>query len=267
MKLEELIVYTPSRVPHNFKDLSNTENEYFYIISRAPNSASGGVRWNCQCKICGEYCVKEGSNLKRDKSCGCVKKQNIGKALRKDLSNKKFGKLTAKEYTGKSNSSGNAIWLCECECGAQLEVDSNNLTSLHTTSCGCQKASIGVQNIETLLIDNNILFMKEYSIKNVPGMDNAHPYKFDFAIINKEGYSIRFIEYDGIQHFKETWGVWAKERDSLEAQQQRDRVKNEYALSHNIPLVRIPYWERDNITLDMIMGDQYLVQEVETAIK
>ena len=30
---------------------------------------------------------------------------------------------------------------------------------------------------------------------------------------------------------------------------------------HNIPLVRIPYKERDNITLDLIMGDKYLIKE------
>ena len=46
----------------------------------------------------------------------------------------------------------------------------------------------------------------------------------------------------------------------LELQQQRDRVKNEYALSHDIPLVRIPYWERDRITLEMILGSTYEVQ-------
>ena len=50
-----------------------------------------------------------------------------------------------------------------------------------------------------------------------------------------------------------TWG-------KLETTQKRDKVKNDYALTHNIPLVRIPYWERDNITLDMIMGDQYLIK-------
>jgi len=42
-----------------------------------------------------------------------------------------------------------------------------------------------------------------------------------------------------------------------------DKEKNEYALSNNIPLVRIPYWERDNITLEMIMGDKYLVREAD----
>lgn len=50
--------------------------------------------------------------------------------------------------------------------------------------------------------------------------------------------------------------AWGK----LETIQKRDKVKNNYALTHNIPLVRIPYWERDNITLDMIMGNQYLIK-------
>ena len=51
-----------------------------------------------------------------------------------------------------------------------------------------------------------------------------------------------------------TWG-------KLKATQKRDKIKNNYALSHNIPLVRIPYWERDNITLDLLLGNKYLQKE------
>lgn len=47
----------------------------------------------------------------------------------------------------------------------------------------------------------------------------------------------------------------------LELQQKRDKVKNEYTLSHNVPLVRIPYWERDKIILEMILGSTYEVRE------
>lgn len=38
------------------------------------------------------------------------------------------------------------------------------------------------------------------------------------------------------------------------------KFKNEWAAAHNIPLVRIPYTERDNITLDMLLGDRFLVK-------
>ena len=88
----------------------------------------------------------------------------------------------------------------------------------------------------------------EYSFKDLPKS------RYDFAIL-KNNDIIRLIEFDGEQHFMEI-PAWGK----LETTQKRDKVKNDYALTHNIPLVRIPYWERDNITLDMIMGDQYLIK-------
>ena len=148
MKFEELVEYKPKKVPSNFKDYTGFENEYFKVISRAPNGKNYTTQWNCLCKACGEYCIKNSSNLKVHKSCGCQKNKGIGKALRKDLTGKKFGNLTAIKYTGKSNSSGNAIWQCKCDCGNYCEVDSNNLTALHTTSCGCVNYSIGAKNIE-----------------------------------------------------------------------------------------------------------------------
>lgn len=259
MKFKDLITYVPKRKPPaNFIDFTDTENNSFKIISRAPNK-NGRVQWNVQCKICGKYCVKEASNLNRDKSCGCIKNVSIGKALRKDLTGQKFGNLTALKYTGRSNKSQNAIWLCLCDCGNTCEVASNNLTSLHTCSCGCLTSSIGADNISKILKQNQILFITEYPVYNLEGEDNSHPYRFDFLIVDNNKSPLRLIEYDGIQHYVETWGKW-KEKINLTEQQRRDKVKNEYALFHNIPLVRIPYWERDNITLDMIMGDQYLVK-------
>ena len=97
------------------------------------------------------------------------------------------------------------------------------------------------------LILNNIDFIDEYVFPDLPKS------RFDFALI-KDGKVVHLIEFDGEQHYKnvEKWG-------GLELQQARDKVKNEYALSHNIPLVRIPYWEQDNINLNMLIGDKYSV--------
>ena len=67
------------------------------------------------------------------------------------------------------------------------------------------------------------------------------------------------IEFDGEQHYNDYRGLWNNINDPLAKRQKRDQEKNEYAKSHNIPLVRIPYWERDHITLDMLMGDKYLI--------
>lgn len=263
MKLEELEVYiTDKKRPANFINRIGWENEYFKVISEAPPILKNGnyrTRWNCLCKACGEYCVKDATNLTKHKSCGCAKKTNIGKALRKDYTGQRFGMLTAIEYAGYSNKCRNAVWKCKCDCGNITYVDSNNLNTNHTLSCGCINYSIGVENISKILNNNNINFKKEYSIKELYDVSPQNPFKLDFIIYDDNGKISRAIEYDGIQHFVEAWGIW-KTNITLTKQQERDKRKNRWCLEHNIPLVRIPYWERDNITLEMIMGDQYLVK-------
>lgn len=114
-------------------------------------------------------------------------------------------------------------------------------------SCGCLKRSYGELSIAKILKENNISFIEEYVLPNRMS-------RFDFAIINNDGDIIRFVEFDGQQHYKNV-ANW----NSVEVQQERDNRKNQYALSHNIPLVRIPYWERDNINLEMILGNKYLI--------
>ena len=59
-----------------------------------------------------------------------------------------------------------------------------------------------------------------------------------------------WIEYDGIQHFepKDFAGKgekWAKKEFVL--RKMKDKIKDEYAKEHDWKLIRIPYWEYDNI--------------------
>jgi hypothetical protein len=59
-----------------------------------------------------------------------------------DLSNQKFGKLTAiRRVKHKSKETG-AWWLCLCDCGKNKVVYGNYLRRKHTTSCGCEKKNI-----------------------------------------------------------------------------------------------------------------------------
>lgn len=48
-----------------------------------------------------------------------------------DISNMRFGNLTAIEYVG------NSKWLCKCDCENETFVKTCNLTNGHTRSCGC----------------------------------------------------------------------------------------------------------------------------------
>lgn len=54
----------------------------------------------------------------------------------KDISEQKFGKLTAKRRTDKKINSF-YIWNCQCDCGKECEVSINSLTQGKTKSCGC----------------------------------------------------------------------------------------------------------------------------------
>ena len=82
--------------------------------------------------------------------------------------------------------------------------------------------------------------------------------RYDFILLCQDK-PYRFIEFDGEQHFHQIKRGFMAGEQRFNKQIESDKIKNEYALSHNIPLVRIPYTERDNITLDLIMGDKYLI--------
>lgn len=58
----------------------------------------------------------------------------LGKA--EDLTGKKFNKLTALYRT--HNKGRRTAWMCQCECGTILSVQTEHLKSGHTTSCGCK---------------------------------------------------------------------------------------------------------------------------------
>jgi len=52
-----------------------------------------------------------------------------------DISNQKFGRLTAIKFAYIKNHQ--SIWECKCDCGNVKLVSGSNLRSNHTKSCGC----------------------------------------------------------------------------------------------------------------------------------
>jgi hypothetical protein len=56
-------------------------------------------------------------------------------SIRRDLTDQKFGALTAKTYAGTIN--GKSYWKCECLCGKETTVQTGNLLRGGTKSCGC----------------------------------------------------------------------------------------------------------------------------------
>ena len=77
---------------------------------------------------------------------------------------------------------------------------------------------------------------KEYEV-----LINNEKHRFDWVLINKETNNIDFIfEIDGVQHFnpKSTF-----ENKPIEKRVRKDKIKNEFAVTHGIKLFRIRYEE------------------------
>ena len=107
-------------------------------LEKSDKVRRGCALWKCRCD-CGNIFYTEGYKISGQKiqSCGCLRAKN----RRKDLSGMRFGRLTAvrrlDEKRGKDNS---YLWLCRCDCGAEVKASVNDLTSGGCTGCGCAKS-------------------------------------------------------------------------------------------------------------------------------
>lgn len=54
----------------------------------------------------------------------------------KDLKGQRFGRLVALDFAGYDNNK-KGMWRCKCDCGNEVVVRTNGLTSGNTKSCGC----------------------------------------------------------------------------------------------------------------------------------
>ena len=89
--------------------------------------------WKCVCD-CGNTAVVRNNALMSGErvSCGCYLAEVIRRP-RPDRTGEKYGRLTLVKYVGGSR------WLCKCDCGNTVIANTSNLTSGHSTSCGCLK--------------------------------------------------------------------------------------------------------------------------------
>lgn len=235
----------------NIKNLSGLKFNSLLVLEPSELRSGSAIKWKCKCD-CGKihYVATGDLTQNKVKSCGCQQYNKDSFII--SIIGKTFGKLTVIDFAGK-NIDGSYNYLCKCECGNEKIINGCLLRNGTTISCGCIKYSIGEKIIASLLKEANINYIKEYVVKELGNK------RFDFAIMENNTI-IRLIEFDGRQHYEKSNSIWDKTM-SLEERQKIDKIKNEYALSHNIPLVRIPYWERDKITLEMILGSTYEMRE------
>lgn len=129
--------------------------------------------------------------------------------------------------------------LVQHKCGYKWEVIPKDL--IRNCSCPYCKMSKGELAIEKFLTAHNLSFSQQYSFDDCR---DKRLLRFDFAVFCDSG--VKLIEFDGSQHFFHRNSGW-NNASSLSSTQRRDAIKNEYCLTNNIPLLRIPYWKIDKI--------------------
>lgn len=206
----------------------------------------------CDCGTCHD--VSAGALVSgQTKSCGCYAREQASKRSLIDLAGQQFGFLQVIERDASSKPKI-PRWRCLCKnCGRETVVASGALRSGAQISCGCVKSKSELL-IADFLDEHNIVYEKN---KKFIGCKYKRSLCFDFWL---SSYGI-CLEFDGAQHFIDV-PYWDK-RDDLSVRQRRDAIKTKYCEENDIILLRIPYWEKDNI--ESILADWLFLNEDEEA--
>lgn len=76
---------------------------------------------------------------------------------KKNLSGLKFGRLTALKESSKRKQ-GQVCWVCRCKCENIIVVQSGNLASGNTKSCGCSRVKHGSCNLPEYNVWKSMVF-------------------------------------------------------------------------------------------------------------
>lgn len=214
--------------------LLSTDEDYINNTSKlkmiCPEGHKCEIRWSNfqQGKRCRECAIK-------DKA----KKQRIDFNIIQKAFEKEGYILLSKEEEYK-NKDSKLLYLCDK--GHKNITNWSNFNS----GCRCPKCNSpkGERKIIKYLESNNISFIHD---KNIWNENDLRP---DFYL---PSYNL-VIEFDGIQHFEPVEHFGGEK--NFQITQKRDRDKNEYCKKNNINILRIPYWEFDNI-------ENIICQEIE----
>ena len=131
---------------------------------------------------------------------------------------------------------------CQClSCNHIWSASPNNLLRGY----GCPKCneSKGEKVISQILAKWHIAYMTQYKFDDCK---HKRPLPFDFYLPKHNV----CIEYDGRQHYEPTrFGNESAKQININFNNTKnhDNIKNQYCKENNIKLLRIPYWEFDNI--------------------
>ena len=227
---------------------------------RLHNIKSNNSYYDCRCD-CGNIMTARITSIVHGeiKSCGCLKTQQEKLNLKHgitliDLTGQQFGKLTVLKRDIDHPDHKDPRWICQCKCGKIKTVRGSSLREGTTNSCGCLKFSLGEAKIAQILNDNHINYIYDEVYFQDLTTDNGTNCRYDFIILDDNNNPIRLIEFQGEQHYKSSpfFG-------NLQQRQNNDKIKLNYAIQHNLPLLIIPYNKIKDITYETLFDNTFLV--------
>ena len=125
--------------------------------------------------------------------------------------------------------------IIQCSCGNTFTTSIQNYKKVNRCSICSGKESKNEKIIREYLELHDIVYEQE---KRFDDCKDKLYLPFDFYLPK---YNM-CIEYDGEQHY---WDVFSKESTALT--KAHDAIKTKYCTDNNIRLIRIPYYEKNNI--------------------
>jgi hypothetical protein len=194
------------------------------------------VEYDCGFKVYRTY-----ANIKKSKyKCPhCIK---IGYGRDTEQLKNEINDITNGEYSllSEYKTMNDKVIVKHNKCGNVYKVTPHKFLDYGNRCVKCGNSK-GETETERVLKKLNINYEWQYSFNDLLS-DYGNPLRFDFAIFNKDKALSFLYEYDGEFHYKKIYT-----KHDLEGQVYRDNLKNEYCKQNKIDLLRIPYWDFDNI--------------------
>jgi very-short-patch-repair endonuclease len=104
-------------------------------------------------------------------------------------------------------------------------------------------ASVGERRIRRFLKVNSIRFCREHQFDDLINPNTGAKLRLDFYLIDMK----TCIEFDGQQHYQYAECFDKGDLGALDRRQYLDNIKDLYCASRGIRMIRIPYWQLQNI--------------------
>lgn len=221
------------------------EEKGLELISTKYVSCKEKLKLRC---YCGELFDASFDNIKNGKRKACVNCQPLTTFKRGKVAHNKKSLAEFKQQVNEISNehvvlgnyidSHEKVDILHLKCNRVWRITPTHFLS-RKGGCKYCNESIGERACRNALESQKLIFESQ---KKYINCKNKKQLPFDFVVYKDE--KILHIEYDGEQHFMEIdyYGV-----DKFKMCVINDKIKNQYCVDNNIPLVRIPYTQQKNI--------------------